>query len=90
MTTAPLPMSDAQSQPAAGPLPVEDESTSVTITMSAEGTYSVSSNTEGARPAASLDEAIEMARALLGGDDGITVEQAFSSGFNDTPLEGMR
>ncbi len=90
MATAPQPITETQSQPAAGPLPVDDESTSVTITKSAEDAYSVSSNTEGAQPAASLDEAIEIARALLGGDDGITVEEAFSAGFNDTPIQGTR
>lgn len=42
------------------------------------------------KPAASIDEALEMARGLLEGDESgeMTVEQAFQGGFNGEPMPG--
>lgn len=44
----------------------------------------VQDQAQGMKPAASLDEALEMARGLLGSSNsgGMSVEQAFQGGFN--------
>ncbi|MES2942910.1 MAG: hypothetical protein V4772_08580 [Pseudomonadota bacterium] len=74
----------------------EAPSASVTITKTPDGAYTVESAAmapEMGQPgaedmsmsqpqlAATIDEAFELARAILEGGDGMSAEQAFSSGF---------
>ena len=68
----------------------EAAGTTVCIQKLPDGTFSVYPKaSEGgqameAQPAGTADEALELARTMLeAGGEGMTVEQAFSNGFND-------
>jgi len=71
------------SQPAAQPAEeAQAASGSVTIAKNADGTFTVNG-----KPAKTIDEALNLARQVLTGDDGgMSVEQAFRGGFRGSEL----